>query len=144
MRESTLNEDSEMLTTIMGAFAQAESESISQNVKWGVRQAMKEGRVSIRYKNLYAYDEGEDGQPRIIESEAAVIRRINDEFLSGRSLPMIKDGLEADKILTPKGGNVWAVSAIRNLLKNEKYCGDVLMQKTFKTDPISGKTKRNS
>lgn len=141
---NTLNEDSEMLTTIMGAFAQAESESISQNVKWGVRQAMKEGRVSIRYKNLYAYDEGEDGQPRIIESEAAVIRRINDEFLSGRSLPMIKDGLEADKILTPKGGNVWAVSAIRNLLKNEKYCGDVLMQKTFKTDPISGKTKRNT
>ena len=62
---NTLNEDSEMLTTIMGAFAQAESESISQNVKWGVRQAMKEGRVSIRYKNLYAYDEGEDGQPRI-------------------------------------------------------------------------------
>ena len=60
---NTLNEDSEMLTTIMGAFAQAESESISQNVKWGVRQAMKEGRVSIRYKNLYAYDEGEDGQP---------------------------------------------------------------------------------
>lgn len=141
---NTLNEDSEMLTTIMGAFAQAESESISQNVKWGVRQAMKEGRVSIRYKNLYAYDEGEDGQPRIIESEAAVIRRINDEFLSGRSLPMIKVGLEADKILTPKGGNVWAVSAIRNLLKNEKYCGDVLMQKTFKTDPISGKTKRNT
>ena len=141
---NTLNEDSEMLTTIMGAFAQAESESISQNVKWGVRQAMKEGRVSIRYKNLYAYDEGEDGQPKIIESEAAVIRRINDEFLSGRSLPMIKDGLEADKILTPKGGNVWAVSAIRNLLKNEKYCGDVLMQKTFKTDPISGKTKRNT
>ena len=141
---NTLNEDSEMLTTIMGAFAQAESESISQNVKWGVRQAMKEGRVSIRYKNLYAYEEGEDGQPKIIESEAAVIRRINDEFLSGRSLPMIKDGLEADRILTPKGGNVWAVSAIRNLLKNEKYCGDVLMQKTFKTDPISGKTKRNT
>ena len=141
---NTLNEDSEMLTTIMGAFAQAESESISQNVKWGVRQAMKEGRVSIRYKNLYAYDEGEDGQPKIIESEAAVIRRINDEFLSGRSLPMIKGGLEADRILTPKGGNVWAVSAIRNLLKNEKYCGDVLMQKTFKTDPISGKTKRNT
>ena len=141
---NTLNEDSEMLTTIMGAFAQAESESISHNVKWGVRQAMKEGRVSIRYKNLYAYDEGEDGQPKIIESEAAVIRRINDEFLSGRSLPMIKDGLEADRILTPKGGNVWAVSAIRNLLKNEKYCGDVLMQKTFKTDPISGKTKRNT
>ena len=141
---NTLNEDSEMLTTIMGAFAQAESESISQNVKWGVRQAMKEGRGSIRYKNLYAYDEGEDGQPKIIESEAAVIRRINDEFLSGRSLPMIKDGLEADRILTPKGGNVWAVSAIRNLLKNEKYCGDVLMQKTFKTDPISGKTKRNT
>ena len=141
---NTLNEDSEMLTTIMGAFAQAESESISQNVKWGVRQAMKEGRVYIRYKSLYAYEEDENGEPRLIESQAVVIRRINDEFLAGASLEMIKVGLEKDKIPAPNGGASWSIATIRNLLKNEKYCGDVLMQKTFTTDPISGKKMRNT
>jgi len=124
---NTLNEDSEMLATIMGAFAQAESESISQNVKWGVRQAMKEGRVYIRYKSLYAYEEDENGEPRLIESQAVVIRRINDEFLAGASLEMIKVGLERDKIPAPNGGAAWSIATIRNLLKNEKYCGDVLM-----------------
>ena len=141
---NTLNEDSEMLTTIMGAFAQAESESISQNVKWGVRQAMREGRVYIRYKSLYAYEEDENGEPRLIESQAVVIRRINDEFLAGASLEMIKVGLETDKIPAPNGGAAWSIATIRNLLKNEKYCGDVLMQKTFTTDPISGKKMRNT
>ena len=110
---NTINEDSEMMTTIMGAFAQAESESISQNVKWGVRQAMKEGRVYIRYKSLYAYEEDENGEPRLIESQAVVIRRINDEFLAGASLEMIKVGLETDKIPAPNGGASWSIATIR-------------------------------
>lgn len=141
---NTLNEDSEMLTTIMGAFAQAESESISQNVKWGVRQAMKEGRVSIRYKCLYAYEEGEDGNPKIIEHEAVVVRSIFEKFLAGYSIQMIKDELEKDHSPAPMGGSEWSTAGIRNILKNEKYCGDVLMQKTFTADPISGKKMRNT
>ncbi len=55
---NTLNSDSEMLITMMGAFAQAESESISQNVIWGIRQAMREGKAKIQYKRLYAYERG--------------------------------------------------------------------------------------
>ena len=141
---NTLNQDSEMLTTIMGAFAQAESESISLNVKWGIRQAMKEGRVSIRYKCLYAYEEGEDGQPKIIEHEAVVVRNIYDKYLAGYSAQMIKEELERERVPAPKGGCDWATTAIRNILKNEKYCGDVLMQKTFTTDPISGKKMKNT
>lgn len=141
---NTLNQDSEMLTTIMGAFAQAESESISLNVKWGIRQAMKEGRVSIRYKCLYAYEEGEDGQPKIIDHEADVVRSIYDKYLAGYTVRMIKAELEKECIPAPMGGGAWATTAIRNILKNEKYCGDVLMQKTFTTDPISGKKMRNT
>ena len=58
---NTMDSDSEMIITMMGAFAQAESESISQNVRWGKRQAMREGRVNFQYKNFYGYKRGEDG-----------------------------------------------------------------------------------
>lgn len=58
---NTLEADSELLITMLGAFAQAESESISANVRWGKRQAMREGRVSIQYTHLYAFEKGPDG-----------------------------------------------------------------------------------
>ena len=55
---------------MLGAFAQAESESISANVRWGKRQAMREGKTIIQYKRLYAYEKGEDGKPKIIPEQA--------------------------------------------------------------------------
>lgn len=140
---NTMEMDSEMLITMMGAFAQAESESISGNVQWGIRQAMKEGKVRIQYKWLYGYEKGEDGQPKIIPEQAEVVRRIYDSFLAGRSLRMIAAGLEADGIPAGKGGKKWSSDAIRSILRNEKYCGDALMQKTFTTDCISKKVVRN-
>ena len=73
---NTLEADSEMLITILGAFAQAESESISANVRWGKRQAMRDGKAIIQYKKLYAYQRGADGKPEIIPEEAEVVRRI--------------------------------------------------------------------
>ena len=140
---NTLDSDSEMLITMMGAFAQAESESISQNVKWGMHQAMREGKASIQYKHLYGYERGEDGKPQIIPEQAEVVRQIYDSFLAGHSIRMIKCELEQQGILTSKGGTVWSESVIRSILKNEKYCGDVLRQKTFTQDCISHKQIRN-
>ena len=140
---NTLDSDSEMLITMMGAFAQAESESISENVKWGVKQAMREGKVSIQYKHLYGYERGEDGKPRIIPEQAEVVRQMYDRFLAGHSIRMIKDDLERQGVLTSKGGTVWSESVIRSILKNEKYCGDVLRQKTYTQDCISHKQLRN-
>ncbi len=61
---NTLEADSEILITMLGAFAQAESESISANVRWGKRQAMREGKTIIQYNRLYAYEKGEDGKPK--------------------------------------------------------------------------------
>ncbi len=141
---NTLESDSEMLITMMGAFAQAESESISQNVRWGKRQAMREGKATIQYKHLYAYERGEDGTPKIIPEQAEVVRRIYDSFLAGYSMRMIKESLERDGIQTVKGNTDWSISAIRNILKNEKYCGDVLQQKTYTSDCISRKQIRNT
>jgi len=137
---NTLDSDSEMLITMMGAFAQAESESISKNVEWGVRQAMREGRGSV---NIYAYERGEDGQPKIIPEQAEVVRQIYDKFLAGHSIRMIKNELEHQGITATRGGKVWSESVIRGILKNEKYCGDVLRQKTFTQDCISHKKVRN-
>ena len=73
---NTLEADSEMLITILGAFAQAESESISANVCWGKRQAMRDGKAIIQYKKLYAYRRGADGKPEIIPEEAKIVRRL--------------------------------------------------------------------
>jgi len=140
---NTLESDSEMLLTMMGAFAQAESESMSANIVWGKRQAMREGKTNVQYQNLYAYELGEDGKPRIIPERAEVVRRIYDSFLAGHSVRMIKQELERQGIPATRGGASWSESVIRSILKNEKYCGDVLMQKTYTQDCISKKQLRN-
>lgn len=101
---NTLESDSEMLITMMGAFAQAESESMSQNIRWGKRQAMREGRINMCYHRLYAYEKGEDGLPRIIPEQAEVVRRIYKSFLAGQSLRMIKEWLERERITAVGGG----------------------------------------
>ena len=141
---NTLESDSEILITMLGAFAQAESESISANVRWGKRQAMREGKVIIQYKRLYAYEKGEDGKPKIIPEQAEVVRSIYNQYLTGASLRMIKARLEADHIPNVAGGPKWTDTAIRSILSNEKYCGDVLLQKTFISDCISRKVIRNT
>lgn len=141
---NTLESDSEMLITMMGAFAQAESESISQNVRWGKRQAMREGKTIFQYKRLYAFEKGEDGKPKIIPEQAEVVRRIYDSFLAGQSMRMIKEALERDGIQTVKGNTEWSISVIRGILTNEKYCGDALQQKSYTSDCISRKHIRNT
>ena len=141
---NTLESDSEMLITLLGAFAQAESESISANVRWGKRQAMREGKVSIQYKKLYALRRGENGEPEVIPEQAKVVRQIFHQYLSGASLRMIKDSLESNHIPNVSGEPVWSITAIRSILTNEKYCGDVLLQKTYVRDCISKQVVRNT
>ena len=141
---NTLESDSEMLITILGAFAQAESESISGNIAWGIRQAMREGRVSYQYSRWYAYQKGADGRPEIIPEQAEVVRRIYDQYIAGASLRQIKDYLEAGGILNVEGAAEWTISSIKGILTNEKYCGDALLQKTFIQDCISKKVIRNT
>ena len=139
---NTMDSESEMLITMMGAFAQAESESISHNVRWGIRQAMREGRATVQYKNLYGYGKDEDGNPYVIPEEAEVVRRIYKGFLQGQSIRQIKGWLDTEGSV-PRKGKEWSLSTIENILKSEKYCGDVLLQKTFISDCISRKVIKN-
>ena len=141
---NTLEIDSEILITILGAFAQSESESISANVRWGIRQAMKEGKATIQYKYLYGYRKGDDGKPEIIPDQAEVVRKIYDLFLSGTPVRGIQEYLNANSVPNINGESKWARSAIDSILTNEKYCGDVLLQKTYIDDCINKKVKKNT
>lgn len=141
---NTLEADSEILITMLGAFAQSESESISSNVRWGKRQAMKEGKATIQYRYLYGYRKGADGKPEIISEQAEVVRKIYDLFLSGTSIRDIKEYLEQNNIRNVDGEVKWARNAINSILTNEKYCGDVLLQKTYIDDCINKKVKKNT
>lgn len=139
---NSLEEDSEMYIGIYSVIAQTESENISANVRWGIQKRMKDGSYSVRC-NLLGYQKGEDGEPEIIPDEAAIVRDIYRLFLDGLSLGQIKEHLEANAIKTKQGKCSWSRQIIQNLLSNEKYVGDVIHQKTFRTDCISKKVKVN-
>ena len=141
---NTLEIDSEILITMLGAFAQSESESISANVRWGIRQAMKEGKAAINYRYFYGYRKGEDGRPETIPEQAEVVRKIYDLFLSGTPIRGILEYLNANNIPNISGKSQWAKNAVNSILTNEKYCGDVLLQKTYIDDCINKKVKKNT
>ena len=141
---NTLEIDSEILITMLGAFAQSESESISANVRWGIRQAMKEGKAAINYRYFYGYRKGEDGRPEIIPEQAEIVRKIYDLFLSGTPIRGILEYLNVNSIPNISGELQWAKNAVNSILTNEKYCGDVLLQKTYIDDCINKKVKKNT
>ena len=141
---NTLDMDTELILTFMGAFAQSESESISANVRWGKRQAMKEGKVSVNFEKLYGYCVDESGQPQIDPVKGEAVRVIYEQYLRGASLRMIKEYLAEKQYPSPSKGGTWNIGQIRYILSNEKYCGDVLMQKTFIKDCLSKKAVKNT
>lgn len=137
----TSNMNSEMILTCLSSFAQAESESISGNVTKGIRMGYKQGRFAFRYTG-FAFQKGLDGEPEIIPKDAQTILMITREFLNGGSLKGIKEKLEKAGIPSPAGEPKWTTQTIQRILQNEKYAGDVLLQKP--TPPIfwKGKSRR--
>lgn len=121
---NTLQVSSELLITLFSGLSQAESESISMNVKIGKRQSIKNGNVSFCYSSFLGYRKGADGKPEIVPEEAEIIKRIYAEYLAGASLSDIANGLIRDGILTPKGKNNWTTKGVLSILTNEKYKGD--------------------
>lgn len=141
---NTLETDTEMVLTIMSCFAQAESESISKNVSWGIRQSFKNGNVPMQYARLLGYRKGDDDKPEIVPEEAEIVKEIYRLYLEGMSLNMIVDRLN-EKGLKTKGSNApYRKEVIQRILTNEKYTGDALLQKTYVTDCITKKTRKNN
>ena len=140
---NTLYMDNEMILTFFFSQAQAESESLSGNVKWGHRKNFKDGKVYYQYKSFMGYRKGPNGEPEIDEEQAAIVRRIFARYLMGDSVSQICKGLEADGIKTVRGNEKWTDGVIRGMLQNEKYIGDALLQKTYIADIFSHQAKKN-
>ncbi|MCM1334306.1 MAG: recombinase family protein [Bacteroides sp.] len=141
---NTLETDTEMMLTIMSCFAQAESESISKNVAWGIRQSFKNGNVPMQYARLLGYKKGENELPEIVPDEAEIVREIFRRYLDGASMEQIADGLNARGLTTKGSGSPYRKIAIQRILTNEKYTGDALLQKTYITDCITKKSRKNN
>ena len=139
----TMDSKGELLITIMSSLAQEESRSISENVAWGKRAKCEEGKVYLPYKQFLGYEKGPDGLPQIVEEQAKTVHLIYSLFLEGLMPSGIAKRLEFLGILSPAGKQRWQTSTVESILKNEKYKGDALLQKTFCVDFLTKKMKRN-
>lgn len=142
-RINTMDSTGEMLITIMASLAQQESQSISQNVRMGHHYRMQQGKPMVN-TNFMGYRMSPDKSCLVIVPEQAVIvRRIFREFLDGRSPAQIAASLMADGIPSPSGRDRWYTSCIVSMLQNEKFMGDLLLQKWYIRDFISKKAVPN-
>ena len=139
----TLDSKGELLITIMSSLAQEESRSISENVTWGQRKRMADGKISLPYAHFLGYEKGEDDIPRIVESEAKIVRMIFRIFMEGQTPSSIAKQLADQSIPSPAGKKAWQVATVKSILSNEKYKGDALLQKKFTVDFLTKVTKTN-
>lgn len=136
----TLSESGELMLTLLASFAEEESHSISENVRWAIRKRFEKGIGNSFVLYGYIWD-GEEFH--IVDEEAAVIRRIFSEYLSGRSPQMIAKELTAEGIRPRRNDEAFGYSAVFTILRQEKYTGDSILQKTFTTDFLRHSFKKN-
>lgn len=140
---NSLTEDSEVYIGIYGVMAQSESENISANVKWGINKRMQNGTYACHFNLLGYRRDKETKEITIVPEEAEIVKKIFRMYLQGSSLDQIKAYLEENGIRTVRGNLKWDKHGIHSMLTNEKYVGDIMFQKSFRTDCISKKTKIN-
>ena len=139
----TFDGKGELMLTIMSSLAQEESRSISENVTWGIRKSFSDGKVMMPYGSFLGYRKGEDGLPEVVPEEAEVVKTIYRRFLDGMTPHQIARSLTRSGIPTPRGREIWSESTISSILTNERYKGDALLQKSFCTDFLTKKFKKN-
>ena len=132
-----------LIISILSALAELESQQRSIAVKEGIRYKMQEGLYRFSVKNLIGYYRDYSGMVKIEPAEAEIVTYIYDSFLEGASPAEIADSLSRQGIRSPLGRDHWRAVTIRSILSNEKYCGDVLFQKTFSKDYLSHKKVPN-
>lgn len=141
---NTMDSKGEVLLTIMASLAQQESESLSKNVKLGLQFRYQNGEVQVNHNRFMGYTKDDDGHLVIDPTEAEIVKRIYLEYLQGSSLKQIGESLESDGILTAAGKAKWRPETIKKILKNEKYIGDALLQKTYTVDVLTKKRVKNN
>lgn len=140
---NTLDSKGEVLMTIMAALAQQESESISANVRLGIQFRNQQGKVRVNHNRFLGYTKDDEGKLIIVPDEADIVRRIYAEYMDGKTFLQIRRGLEKDGIKNGAGNTKWWESNIRQILTNEKYIGDALLQKTYTVSVLEKKRSQN-
>ena len=136
----TMSADGELMLTILASYAQEESLSVSENCKWYWRQRMKQGNM-VGLRRMFGYNIV-SGVITVNPVEAAIVRNIFDQYVSGGSTVGIARALEAGGVPTVSGGK-WNDSRVRDILKNEKYIGNSLLQKKYVADHLTKRLVRN-
>lgn len=136
----TLSSDGEVMLTLLASFAQEESLSCSENCKWRIRKGFEEGRASTC--NMLGY-RLVDGEITLVKEEAETVKRIFDLYLAGYGLQKIANTLNEEGIYSIFG-NEWCRTALRKVLMNEKYCGDLLLQKVYRENHLTKKMRSNT
>ena len=141
---NTMDSKGEVLLTIMASLAQQESESLSANVRMGIQFRNQQGKVQVNHNWFLGYTKDADGNLIIDPAQAEIVRRIYREYLEGASFLQIKRSLEADGIPNGAGHLKWHESNIHQILTNEKYIGDALLQKTYTVSILDKKRAANN
>ena len=137
---NTLTQNGELLLTVLAAFAQDESMTKSISVAWGIRQRFAKGIPKL--VALYGYRLAGDHLERV-EEEAKIVERIFKLYLHGWSTSEIAKALTADRIPSPSGKERWAAASVSYIIGNERYTGDIIMQKSICVDLFAHKRVRN-
>lgn len=130
----TVDTDSELMISIVESFAQAENESRSDNIKWGLKQRAATGTSKLYDRKCYGYGHDEDGKLIINDDEAVNVHKIFKWYLGGKSILGIMKELEDQGIKSPTGKDKWPKRTIDVLLSNEKYIGNVRLFDSEKRD----------
>ena len=138
---NSLSDDGELMLTLLASFAQEETISISNNVKWTIRKRMSEGNPNMR-NIVYGY-RWKDDTLIVVPEEAKIVRRIFQNFLDGKSR-LETEREFAEEGITTRKGNRWTDSNIKVVLTNVTYTGNLLCQKEFVEDPITKKRKKTT
>lgn len=140
---NTSDGKNKLIISILSALAELESQQKSIAIKEGIRYRMQEGLYKFSVKNTIGYYRDYSGRVKIEPAEAEIVRYIFDSFVEGASPREIADSLTEQGIRSPKGMERWRQATIRNILRNEKYCGDVLYQKSYSKDYLTHKSVKN-
>ena len=142
-RMSTFDEKTEFMLSIISSMAQEESRHISENVKWTFQKMMKEGRPIITTSRFLGYTKDENGELVIVPEEAEIIKLIYTMYDQGFGIYEIRRALRKEGYKTVSGCDYWHLSTLQSILRNEKYKGDTLLQKTFTIDYLTHKAVKN-
>lgn len=140
---NTLDGTGELLITILSSQAQEESRNLSEHTRWGLVRRFENGVISVNHNKFLGYTKDENGELVIVPEEAELVRRIFRLYLEGNSSIKIAKILKAEGIKTVTGIDTWQPSVIDQMLRNEKYMGDALLQKTYTVDFLSKKRVKN-